>query len=122
MNTPILLIELNKNSDMPLYEQIYNQMREKIIHGKLRVGTKIPSKRKRGEFLHVSQTTIESAYEQLLPEGALGANPRPGRCLPHSAERVHVQPDEQTSAELPEQQQLRKDFSPGHSATTQWPF
>ena len=122
MNTPILLIELNKNSDMPLYEQIYNQMREKIIHGKLRVGTKIPSKRKLGEFLHVSQTTIESAYEQLMAEGYIESIPRKGFFVQNIEELVHVEQDEQTISVLPEQQQMRYDFSPGHIDTAHFPF
>ena len=122
MNTPILLIELNKNSDMPLYEQIYNQMREKIIHGKLRVGTKIPSKRKLGEFLHVSQTTIESAYEQLMAEGYIESIPRKGFFVQNIEELVHVEQDEQTISVLPEQQQMRYDFSPGHIDTVHFPF
>ena len=60
----MLLIELKKSGDIPLYEQIYEQIRVDITEGKLPVGMKLPSKRRLGEFLDVSQTTIEFAYGQ----------------------------------------------------------
>lgn len=72
------LIKLDKNKTIPLYEQIYNQIRDDIIQGKLTVGTKLPSKRKLGDFLNVSQTTIEFAYGQLTAEGFILSIPRKG--------------------------------------------
>ena len=74
----MLLIELNKVSETPLYEQIYQQIRKDIAEGKLIVGEKLPSKRKLGEFLDVSQTTIEIAYGQLAAEGFITSKPRRG--------------------------------------------
>lgn len=122
MNTSFLLIELNKTSDTPLYEQIYNQMRDKIIHGKLRVGTKIPSKRKLGEFLHVSQTTIESAYEQLMAEGYIESVPRKGFFVQNVEELVHVDQYVETFTTMPKQEEMRYNFSPGHIDTAYFPF
>ena len=46
-----------------------------ITEGKLPVGMKLPSKRKLGEFLNVSQTTIEFAYGQLTAEGFISSIP-----------------------------------------------
>lgn len=122
MNTSFLLIELNKHSDIPLYEQIYNQMRDKIIHGKLRVGTQIPSKRKLGEFLHVSQTTIESAYEQLMAEGYIESIPRKGFFVQNIEELIHVDEAPEMITALPERKDMRYDFSPGHIDTSHFPF
>ena len=65
----MLLIKLEKSTDTPLYEQMYNQIRRDITDGKLPVGMKLPSKRKLGDFLDVSQTTVELAYAQLAAEG-----------------------------------------------------
>ena len=63
------LIQIDKSSSTPLYEQLYREMKERIIRGDLVVGTKLPSKRKLAEFLAISQTTIELAYGQLVAEG-----------------------------------------------------
>lgn len=122
MNRAMLLIELHTNQETPLYEQIYNQIRDQVIHGKLRVGTKLPSKRKLGEFLQVSQTTIESAYEQLMAEGYIESIPRKGFFVQNIEELVHVEKVEQPMTVVPEQQEWHYDFSPGHIDTAHFPF
>ena len=90
----MLLIELNKESETPLYEQIYHQIRETLPNGKLPVGMKLPSKRKLGEFLDVSQTTIEIAYAQLAAEGFISSKPRKGIYVQAIEELAYVQPTE----------------------------
>ena len=77
---------------MPLYEQIYEQIRLDITDGKLPVGMKLPSKRKLGEFLDVSQTTIELAYGQLTAEGFISSIPRKGFYVQAIEELAYVQP------------------------------
>lgn len=119
----MLLIELNKETDVPLYEQIYDQIREGITEGKLPVGEKLPSKRKLGEFLDVSQTTIELSYGQLVAEGFITSKPRRGYFVQEIGELAYVQPVEsvpvQTQKPLAE---LAIDFSPGKIDTAYFPF
>lgn len=119
----MLLIELNKETDVPLYEQIYEQIREGITEGKLPVGEKLPSKRKLGEFLDVSQTTIELSYGQLVAEGFITSKPRRGYFVQEIGELAYVQPVEsvpvQTQKPLAE---LAIDFSPGKIDTAYFPF
>ncbi len=88
----MLLIKLEKSTDTPLYEQIYDQIRRDITDGKLPVGMKLPSKRKLGEFLDVSQTTIELAYAQLAAEGFISSKPRKGFYVQAIEELAYVQP------------------------------
>ena len=73
-----LLINLDKNSSKPLYEQLYLGMKNIIISKQVKVGTKLSSKRKLADFLNISQTTIEIAYGQLLAEGYIISKPRVG--------------------------------------------
>jgi len=119
----MLLLELDKDGDIPLYEQIYDQIRLDITDGKLPVGMKLPSKRKLGEFLDVSQTTIELAYGQLTAEGFISSIPRKGFYVQAIEELAYVRPANQIEdAIVVKQETIVTDFSPGHIDTDSFPF
>ncbi|MGM8215975.1 PLP-dependent aminotransferase family protein [Bacillaceae bacterium W0354] len=119
----MLLVKINKKSAVPLYEQIYQQIKEDIIDGKLAVGTKLPSKRKLEEFLNVSQTTIELAYGQLLAEGFISAMPRKGYFVQEIEELSYVQKDEAPPMESTfPKEDYDIDFSPGKIDPDAFPF
>ena len=63
------MITLNSNSELPLYMQIYEQIRNEIITGELPVGSKLPSTRHLSDLLSVGRNTVENAYLQLSSEG-----------------------------------------------------
>jgi GntR family transcriptional regulator/MocR family aminotransferase len=117
----MLLIELDKVTGIPLYEQIYEQIRHDITEGKLPVDMKLPSKRKLGEFLDVSQTTIELAYGQLAAEGFISAKPRKGFYVQAIEELAYVEPVHIEEKPVP-QKKLSFDFSPGKIDTESFPF
>lgn len=119
----MLLIELNKETSIPLYEQIYIQIQTDISTGKLPVGMKLPSKRRLGEFLAVSQTTIELAYAQLVAEGFISSKPRKGFFVQAIEELAYVEPVEPvTSITETLKQPITTDFSPGLIDTASFPF
>lgn len=123
MNIEMLVLELDKGGSIPLYEQIYDKIRIDITEGKLPVGMKLPSKRKLGEFLNVSQTTIELAYGQLIAEGFISSVPRKGFYVQAIEELAYVQPINETenfSSNIKETIDI--DFSPGHIDTDSFPF
>ena len=62
----------------PLYAQLYQQIKDKILIGDLQRGTKLPSTRKLSEDLQISRTTVETAYNQLVSEGYLLSKPKSG--------------------------------------------
>ena len=64
-----LLIDLN--SDCPIYEQIYEFIKNEIKNGHILPDTKLPSTRSLAQSLKISRTTVVNAYEQLLAEGYL---------------------------------------------------
>lgn len=74
----MLTFFLDKQSGLPLYEQLYEQIKLAIAEGKLKKNEKMPSKRKLANHLKISQTTIESAYSQLLVEGYINSIPKVG--------------------------------------------
>ncbi|HVS76456.1 MAG TPA: PLP-dependent aminotransferase family protein [Steroidobacteraceae bacterium] len=53
----------------PLYRQIYDRLRARILSGELEVGERLPSSRDLADELHVSRNVVLLAYEQLEAEG-----------------------------------------------------
>ena len=64
-----LTIPLEVKSKIPLYEQIYQYIKENIERKKIACYEKLPSTRALASYLEVSRSTVELAYEQLLSEG-----------------------------------------------------
>lgn len=72
------MIIINNDSSIPLYLQIYEQLKEKIISGEIEDGTKLLSTRRLSTTLNVSRNTVESAYLQLCSEGYVESKPGSG--------------------------------------------
>jgi len=64
---PVLAID--RESDRPLYRQIYEGYRDAIIDGRLRSGERLPSTRGLADELGVSRFPVLNAFDQLLAEG-----------------------------------------------------
>src|SRR5574344_1055618 len=62
----------------PLYEQLYQFIRQDILTGQLRPGEKLPSKRSLAQHLGISTLTVEGAYGQLTAEGYCYTQPKRG--------------------------------------------
>jgi GntR family transcriptional regulator/MocR family aminotransferase len=56
-------------SHIPIYLQISRALKEKIVHGILPEGTKLPSAQALAESLAVARTTVVKAYEDLTSQG-----------------------------------------------------
>jgi GntR family transcriptional regulator/MocR family aminotransferase len=69
---------LNNNVSVPLYKQLYNQIREQILSGKLPADTRLPSIRDMATELSASRNTVDGAYQELYAEGYLYSRPRSG--------------------------------------------
>ena len=70
-----LTITLSVKSTVPLYEQIYDYIKNDIRNGRIPCGEKLPSTRALAKYLEVSRSTVELAYDQLLAEGYVEAEP-----------------------------------------------
>lgn len=64
-------LSLSESSGVPMYRQLYEQVRAAILDGRLRPGAQLPSTRGLAEELAVARNTVMGAYEQLLAEGYL---------------------------------------------------
>lgn len=67
----MLGIELKRNSEMPLWRQIYLRLKELIQSGQLKGGESLPSTRELAKVLNVSRNTVCEAYDLLIAEGYL---------------------------------------------------
>ena len=63
------MIVINNDSNIPLYMQIYEQIKNDIITEEIPGGSKLPSIRGLADTLKVSKNTVENAYLQLSSEG-----------------------------------------------------
>ncbi len=59
--------------EQPLQQQLYRELRQAILRGRLLPNQKIPSTRSLAQSLSISRTTVTLCYEQLLSEGYLEA-------------------------------------------------
>ena len=122
MNT--LPIVLDLNSGKHLYEQIYEYIKNEISAGKLPRGQKLPSARSLAEYLQISRSTVDLAYEQLLSEGYLEAVERKGFFVQTSEDMLRLpipKRKEKSSGETKEKSYLY-DFSPNGLDKASFPF
>lgn len=64
-----IMIDLQGGAKAPLYEKIYESIKNEISYGRILKGEKLPSTRLLAKQLMVSRSTVEMAYDQLLAEG-----------------------------------------------------
>ena len=69
---------LDKESNKPLYIQLYEYIKTEITSGLLKPDSKLPSIREASSTLNLSKTTIENAYSQLVAEGYIDNYPKRG--------------------------------------------
>jgi GntR family transcriptional regulator/MocR family aminotransferase len=61
--------DVKRDTDTPVFRQVYLQIRLAILSRRLGAGTKLPSTRALASELAVARTSVVAAYEQLLAEG-----------------------------------------------------
>lgn len=60
---------INHSSMQPIYEQIVEQIKNKVMHGELEEDTMLPSVRTLAKELKVSALTVKKSYDVLEEEG-----------------------------------------------------
>ncbi|MBD2103972.1 PLP-dependent aminotransferase family protein [Leptolyngbya sp. FACHB-261] len=66
-------ISLDPQQPLPLHRQLYAELRQAILTGRLTPGQRLPSTRSFAQLLGISRATVTLSYEQLLSEGYLQA-------------------------------------------------
>lgn len=63
------MLHIDHKSRKPIYQQIYEQIKQDIVMGKMPIGSRLTSTRALARELQVGRNTVESAYGQLALEG-----------------------------------------------------
>src|SRR6478672_4200590 len=103
-----LLVELDREHEVPLHEQLERALRDAVRAGRLRSGARLPSSRGLAGQLGVSRGVVTTAYEQLVAEGYLET--RQGAPV-RVAGGVRAQPPRPPAPSLA--QTYAYDFTPG---------
>ena len=120
----MLTFDLTKHGKTPLYEYLYQQIRQSIITGELAPGERLPSKRELARHLSVGVITVANAYELLLTEGYIRAEERRGFfvenvSLYRQKPAPKTQPAEEQSGEPDEE--YFADFKANRSGISHFP-
>ena len=67
-------MRINKNSKLPIAEQLAKQIKKQIISGKLKEGEQLPPLREIANNLKISGYTVVKAYRILVTEGLVTEN------------------------------------------------
>lgn len=122
-----LSITLQTDIKTPLYEQIYEAIRQDILHGRIQKGEKLPSTRFQAQYLQVSRSTVELAYEQLLSEGYIYSEPYRGyfACDVQDLYQLTGGQDEKkdiSDISLAKKEKYDIDFSPNGIELSHFPY
>lgn len=85
------MLILDRNNNIPLYIQMYSQLRDKILSGELCEGYKLPPIRIIANSLMIARNTVESAYQQLASEGYIIGKMGSG----YTVQKIDLKQDEQ---------------------------
>lgn len=75
MNLPL---QLDRTASIPLQDQLFEQLRQLIVTGRLKPNTRLIATRFLAEQVGVSRRTVLFAYERLIAEGYLETRPAIG--------------------------------------------
>src|SRR4051794_33056206 len=72
------MIALDHNALEPLYQQLFNHFKARILNGDLKPGTRLPASRALAQELHVSRISVVNAYVALENAGLVTSRARRG--------------------------------------------
>jgi DNA-binding transcriptional MocR family regulator len=68
---PSAIPTVDRDSIVPIYQQIYEDLREAILTGTLPESTRLPPERALAERLNVNRSTVVHAYRELVADGLI---------------------------------------------------
>ncbi len=121
-----LMIDLDGGAKAPLYEKIYEHIKNEIVDGKISQGEKLPSTRLLAKNLSVSRSTVEMAYDQLFAEGYIESRPCSGYYVCDIRELYQLErPQKAVKQAKSDEQRIEHhyiDFSPDAIDTMHFPY
>lgn len=74
----IVMFNIQRDNNVPIYQQIYEQIKYDILLGNLPEGSRLNSIRVLASEIQVSRNSVENAYGQLVLEGYITSSPGSG--------------------------------------------
>jgi DNA-binding transcriptional MocR family regulator len=91
---PSVMPTIDRDSIVPIYQQIYEELREAILAGTLPESTRLPPERSLAYKLSVNRSTIVHAYRELVADGLIeqrvGSGSRVARNVGHQPRSADV--------------------------------
>jgi len=112
---------LEKESNKPLYIQLYNAIKDEIS-SHLKAGAKLPSVRKIALEYKISKNTVELAYKQLYAEGYIESIPKSGYFVADTLLETYHDASVMKKASVEPQSVLRYDFFPARLTPDTFPL
>src|ERR1700692_1930296 len=81
--------DIDAQSEVPLYRQVFQQLKDSIHCGKLPRGARLPATRELAGLLGLNRTTISAAYELLESEGLISGQVGRGSFVTGAPDRDH---------------------------------
>ena len=78
-----MLLYIHFDEEMPIYQQIKNQIVMAIANGNLKTGEKLPPIRNLADEIGVNMMTVSKAYQLLKAEGYIITDRRSGATVSH---------------------------------------
>jgi GntR family transcriptional regulator len=109
-------VSLDRRSDVPLYRQLVNELREQIVAGRLAAGYRLPSEREMAELLAVNRTTVLQAYSELKDDGLIASHVGKGTFVQrHANEHTIAAPATVSTTTSPHASPALEPSTPGPS-------
>jgi GntR family transcriptional regulator/MocR family aminotransferase len=80
-------LQIDLESDVPVYRQIADGVRDAAVEGRLQAGRRLPPTRDLARHLGVNRNTVVAAYEQLAADGWVESRTGRGTFLAHDSAR-----------------------------------
>ena len=121
----MLTYSLDEKGTKPIYEFLYECIKNDILSGNLAAEEKLPSKRSFAKNLGISIITVENTYSQLAAEGFIYSLPQKGFFVANI--KSIVQKKNQPAENYAEEKTLRHkkyeiDFTGNQTASGNFPF
>ncbi len=120
-----IMVNLQGEPNVPLYLKIYEHIKCEMADGRISQGERLPSTRLLSKNLSVSRSTVELAYEQLMAEGYIKAEPCRGHFACDITELYQLKRRQPALGEAGEPGRSRRmeiEFSPYAIDALSFPF
>lgn len=118
----MLRYDFSQRGGQPLYQYLYNRLKEDILSGRLPPQTRLPSKREMARENGISVRTVMNAYEQLLVEGYILSREKKGYFVANVEIPPACFPKPSQYPEIYVEEDWFVDFTANQSVYDKFPF